>query len=80
MVRPATGSVQEEEEGTANIWSPEEVANATAGYIADYINEKINDYEEQELRSIDLFEYWWVDFENFTISSYKKTTANTKAL
>jgi hypothetical protein len=48
---------EEEDEDTANIWTSDEATNATASEVSDYITDKINDYKEQELRGIDLFEY-----------------------
>ncbi|KAH8587254.1 hypothetical protein B0O99DRAFT_694620 [Bisporella sp. PMI_857] len=48
---------QEERDEEANIWSADKVATATTNDIIGYITDKINDYSEQELQSIDFFEY-----------------------
>lgn len=69
---------QEEEE--VNIWTADKATNATAVEIIEYITDRINDYDEKELKGIDLFEYWRADFENFTSTAFKKTTAKTRLL
>jgi hypothetical protein len=71
---------QEEGDEEVNIWSTDEATSATARDISDYITERINDYDEKQLKGIELFEYWQVDFENFNSTVYKKTTAKTKLL
>ena len=52
-----TGQEEEEDEETVNIWTADEATNATASKIVDYITDKINDYDEKELKGINLFEY-----------------------
>jgi hypothetical protein len=71
---------QEEGEEELNIWSMDEATSATARDISDYIIDRINDYDDKRLKGIELFEYWRVDFENFTSTVYKKTTTKTKLL
>ena len=48
---------EEEDEEIANIWTADEVINATASEIVDYITSKINNYNKKELKGINLFEY-----------------------
>ena len=67
-------------EEVPNIWSKDKAANITKAEIITYITDRINDYEERGLKDNDLFEYWQVDFENFTSATYKRTTTSTKQL
>jgi hypothetical protein len=71
---------REKEDKSVSIWLSNKVANATEEDIIDYITDEINDYDQKELKRVKLFEYWRSDFENFTITAYKKTTAKTKLL
>src|SRR3981081_982921 len=80
MARSVDIQLGQEEDESENIWSRDRVANATEGDIADYITDKINDYDQKELKGVNLFEYWRSDFENFTTTAYKKSTAKTKLL
>jgi hypothetical protein len=80
MTRLVNVQLGQEEDKLGNIWSRDRVANATEGDIADYITDKINDYNQKELKGVNLFEYWRSDFENFTLAAYKKTIAKTKLL
>jgi hypothetical protein len=68
------------EDESENIWLRDRVANATEGDIADYITDKINDYDQKELKGVNLFKYWRSDFENFTTTAYKKFITKTKLL
>jgi hypothetical protein len=52
----------------------------TEGDIADYITDKINNYDQKELKGVNLFKYWRSDFENFILVAYKKIIAKTKHL
>jgi hypothetical protein len=54
--------------------------NVTEKDIADYITNRINDYNQKELKGVNLFKYWRSDFENFILIAYKKTIAKTKHL
>jgi hypothetical protein len=80
MARSVDIQLGQEEDESGNIWSRDRVANVTEGDVADYITDKINDYDQKELKGVNLFEYWRSDFENFTLAAYKKTTAKTKLL
>ena len=48
---------EEEDNEEVNIWSPDEALNATTAEIVDYIVNKISDYDEKELKGINLFKY-----------------------
>jgi hypothetical protein len=52
----------------------------TGANIADYITDKINNYNQKELKGVNLFKYWRFDFKNFILAAYKKTTIKTKLL
>jgi hypothetical protein len=52
----------------------------TKGDIANYITDRINDYNQKELKGVNLFKYWRSNFENFTLTAYKKTIVKTKLL
>jgi hypothetical protein len=80
MARSVDIQLGQEEDKSENIWSRDRVTNATGADIADYITDKINDYDQKELKRVNLFEYWRSDFENFTTTAYKKSTAKTKLL
>jgi hypothetical protein len=80
MARSVDIQLRQEEDESGNIWSRDKVANATEGDVADYITDKTNDYDQKELKGVNLFEYWRSDFENFTLAAYKKTTTKTKLL
>jgi hypothetical protein len=80
MARSVVLKLGQEEDKSGNIWSSNRVANATEGDIADYITDRINNYNQKELKGVNLFEYWRSDFENFTSAAYKKTTTKTKLL
>jgi hypothetical protein len=72
MARSVVLELGQEEDESGNIWSSDRVGNATEGDIADYITDRINDYDQKELKGVNLFEYWRSDFENFTSAAYKK--------
>ena len=54
--------------------------NTTERDIANYITDKINNYNKKDLNGVNLFKYWWSDFKNFTLTAYKKTTVRIKLL
>jgi hypothetical protein len=45
MTRSVDIQLGQEEDESGNIWSRDRVANATEGDIADYITDKINNYD-----------------------------------
>ena len=80
MARSIDLEPEQEEDGTAEIWDSDRVANATGTETAEYITDKINDYSQRGLRGVDLFTYWRSDFGHFTSAAYKRTTTKTKLL
>ena len=57
MARSIDLEPEQEEEGRAEIWDSDRVANATGTETAEYITDKINDYSQRGLRGVDLFTY-----------------------
>jgi hypothetical protein len=80
MARLVDIQLGQEEDKSGNIWLRDKAANATEGDVADYITDKINNYNQKKLKEVNLFEYWRSDFENFITTAYKKSTAKTKLL
>ena len=80
MARLVEVELGQEEDKSGNIQSRDRVANATGVDIANYITDKINNYDQKELKGVNLFEYQRSDFKNFTTTAYKKSIAKTKLL
>lgn len=58
----------------------EKVQEVTKSKKIAHMNDRTNEYNEYDLKCIELFEYWKPDFENFDAAAYKKTTEGTKIL
>ena len=58
----------------------QDIQQATKTIINKYINDRIAEYENHNLKASELFVYWQSDFENFDTAAYKKTTEGTKRL
>jgi hypothetical protein len=62
------------------IWNTEQATNASAKQVGEYIQARINDYEEDDISGDDLFDMWKGDFVGFITTTFSKTKEATKAL
>ncbi|TQS37681.1 hypothetical protein Golomagni_01836, partial [Golovinomyces magnicellulatus] len=61
-------------------WTANKVNNASATDITNYINERLAEYEDENLYVGELHGYFRIDFQDFTVTARKKTTEPTKLL
>ena len=61
-------------------WTLKQAAEATSTNIPNYIETRINVYTDDNIYGRELHALWSLDFKNFSITEYKKTTSQTKAL
>lgn len=61
-------------------WTESRVNNATASDLTNYINERIAEYEDENLYGGELHGYYVADFNKFNITAFKKTTESAKKL
>ncbi|KAI6245294.1 hypothetical protein HI914_06804 [Erysiphe necator] len=61
-------------------WTFKEATEATSTDIAKYIENRIENYDDNNIYGRELHVLWISDFELFSITDYKKTSSQTKAL
>ncbi|RKF96000.1 hypothetical protein GcM1_044002, partial [Golovinomyces cichoracearum] len=61
-------------------WTLKEATDATSTEIAKYIEDRIHVYVDDNIYGRELHALWSLDFKDFSIIEYKKTTPQTKAL
>lgn len=61
-------------------WTENQVNNATASDMTDYINKRMEEYEDENLYGGELHGYFVADFNKFDEKAFKKATEPTKHL
>ncbi|TQS34478.1 hypothetical protein Golomagni_05136, partial [Golovinomyces magnicellulatus] len=61
-------------------WTENQINNATASDITDYINKRMEEYEDENLYGGELHGYFVADFNKFDVKAFKKTAEPTRYL
>ncbi|TQS35752.1 hypothetical protein Golomagni_03819 [Golovinomyces magnicellulatus] len=61
-------------------WTIKEATEANSTDVANNIKTRIDIYTDDNIYGRELHALWSSDFKNFSITEYKKTTPQTKAL
>ena len=61
-------------------WTANKVSNANSTDIKTYIDDRLIEYEDENLYGCELHGYFATDFQEFTTTAFKKTTESTKTL